>query len=268
MVAARNTSTVVVDNLVITGFNAIEQWLKKSHKDCSCTLHYFTKNARVLSLVKLCESVGATSVYSTQKALDDLVHNLEGNAKEHRGAVLVVQGAKKQNHSIDLCQWLLSLGKDTEKNALVLMLDGITDPHNIGAILRSADGFGVNLVIMPLHNSVADASCNEVVLRSSAGSSVWVDICYVPNLTQCVKNLKEYGFWVYGADMTGADIDKTKFSNRACIVLGSEGSGIGRLLGKNCDVMVRIPTCGNIDSLNVSVAAGVILYEVKRQLSQ
>ena len=106
---------------------------------------------------------------------------------------------------------------------------------------------------------------NEVIARSSAGASAWVPVAIVNNLVRAVEELKEAGFWIYGADAGGQTLGTIDFPEKTCIIMGSEGSGISQLLEKKCDSIVSIPTCGKIDSLNVSVAAGVLLYELYRR---
>ncbi len=110
-----------------------------------------------------------------------------------------------------------------------------------------------------------DVQNNEIVARSSAGASAWVNTAVVSNLVRATEQLKEAGFWIYGADAGGQTLQDISFAKRTCFVMGSEGNGISRLLGEQCDSVVSIPTCGKIDSLNVSVAAGVLLYERYRQ---
>ena len=145
--------------------------------------------------------------------------------------------------------------------ALVLILDGITDPHNLGAILRSADQFGVDLVLIPERRSV---QANETVVKVSSGAAQYVPLSVVTNLTREIKTLKDNGFWIYGADMAGEESYSMSFPARTAIVMGSEGNGISQLVRKNCDHIISIPMRGHIDSLNVSVATGILLYEFRR----
>ena len=143
-----------------------------------------------------------------------------------------------------------------------MILDRVTDPHNVGAILRSCDQFGASLVIIPENNSSKDIEGNEVIGRTSAGASAWVPVSIVNNLVRAVEQLKKAGYWVYGADAGGETLGKINFANKSVLIMGSEGTGIAQLLEKQCDTIVSIPTCRKIDSLNVSVAAGVLLYEL------
>ncbi|MBR5669263.1 MAG: 23S rRNA (guanosine(2251)-2'-O)-methyltransferase RlmB, partial [Spirochaetales bacterium] len=156
----------------------------------------------------------------------------------------------------DFCK---SLKED--QGALVLALDEITDPHNLGAILRSADQFSAALIIVPERRS---ASANETVIRISSGAAQYITMATVPNLARELDVLKDYGFWVYGADMNGDSSYNMKFPKRTVIVMGSEGSGMRSLVRAKCDHIVSIPMSGHIDSLNVSVAAGILMYEFRR----
>ncbi len=152
----------------------------------------------------------------------------------------------------------------TSSRCIVVILDSITDPHNVGAILRSCDQFGAALVIIPEHNSASDIAGNEVIGRTSAGASAWVPVAIVNNLVRAAEQLKQAGFWVYGADAGGQNCRTIDFAEKSVLIMGSEGTGIASLLEKQCDTIVSIPTCGKIDSLNVSVAAGVLLYELSK----
>jgi 23S rRNA (guanosine2251-2'-O)-methyltransferase len=146
--------------------------------------------------------------------------------------------------------------------ALILLLDEINDPHNLGAILRSADQFGVELAVLPTRRAARET---QAVVRSSAGASLYVPAVSVPNLAAGLESAKEAGFWVYGADLDGQRLDEVSFEGRVALVLGSEGSGLRRLVRERCDALVRIPSRGRVDSFNVSVAAGILMYEVRRR---
>lgn len=182
---------------------------------------------------------------------------------EHRGVVLDFGGARRGGGRLIVTTVSEFLSKLEEgQGALVLLLDEITDPHNLGAILRSADQFGVDLVVIPERRS---AQANETVTKISSGAAQYVPMAVVTNLSREVKELKAAGFWIYGADMSGTNSYETKFPQRTAIIMGSEGSGIRELSRKLCDEIVSIPMRGHIDSLNVSVATGILLYEFRRQ---
>ncbi|MCL2520311.1 MAG: 23S rRNA (guanosine(2251)-2'-O)-methyltransferase RlmB [Spirochaetaceae bacterium] len=149
-------------------------------------------------------------------------------------------------------------GKD---KALVVVLDGVTDPHNLGAILRSACLFGVDLVIYGERRSAQGDT--DTVMRTSAGASELVAHGAVPNINAALKAFKEAGFWLYGTTKDGEPINKVKVTAKAALVMGSEGKGLAQLVRKNCDHLISIPTNNRLDSLNVAVAAGICLYQLQ-----
>ena len=251
---------------IYTGFHAVEERIKRAAEEkASAQLHlYYSKpGPRVKKIISLAKEALITCEETDDEALDKLVASLPQQARDHRGVVLSVTGEKpRAQNSVQLEQWLTV----APEKATVIVLDSVTDPHNVGAILRSCDQFGANLLIVPEKRSASDISDNDIIARSSAGASAWVPIAIVTNLVRSVQLLKEAGFWIYGADAGGSSLQKTSFADKTCIVMGSEGSGIAHLLTEQCDSVVSIPTCGKIDSLNVSVAAGVLLYERYRKL--
>ncbi|MDC7124064.1 MAG: 23S rRNA (guanosine(2251)-2'-O)-methyltransferase RlmB [Spirochaetales bacterium] len=149
-----------------------------------------------------------------------------------------------------------------KENALVVILDGVTDPHNYGAILRSAEQFGADVVVTRSRRSVSDS---DTIARTSAGAVNYVTSVIVNNLSRAIDYLKQEGFWVYSAEMDGQVIYKTNLTGKIAIVLGDEGKGVSRLVSEKCDGAVSIPSSGKVDSLNVSVAAGIAFYEIHRQ---
>ncbi|HYC91783.1 MAG TPA: 23S rRNA (guanosine(2251)-2'-O)-methyltransferase RlmB [Thermoanaerobaculia bacterium] len=153
----------------------------------------------------------------------------------------------------------------SDDTKFVLILDGITDPQNFGAILRVADGFGVDLVIIPEHESVG---LTPVAIKASAGASEWVAVSQVTNLARAIEALKEKGFWVYAASADGDRADKIDFTGKVAIVMGNEGKGVRRNVLEHCDRNVSIPMFGHVDSFNVASAAAVLCYEVVRQTRQ
>jgi 23S rRNA (guanosine2251-2'-O)-methyltransferase len=149
-----------------------------------------------------------------------------------------------------------------EATTFILILDGITDPQNFGAILRVADGFGVDLVVVPEHDSVG---LTPAAIKASAGASEWVRVAQVTNLARSIELLKEKGFWVYAAAAGGDRADSIDFRGKVAIVMGNEGKGVRRNVLEHCDRNVSIPMFGHVDSFNVASAAAVLCYEVVRQ---
>lgn len=146
---------------------------------------------------------------------------------------------------------------------LILILDQITDPHNLGAIIRSAVCLGVEGIIIPRHNS---AEINPTVIKTSSGATNYIPIAMETNLNNCIIKLKEQGFQIVGTDSnTNMTIFNFKITAPIALVVGNEGKGIRKLIRDNCDILIRIPITGNFDSLNVSVAASIFMYETLRQ---
>lgn len=173
----------------------------------------------------------------------------------------IIQSAQSK---IELHKKALSLGEGLgEAFPLLLILDSIQDTHNVGAILRSADCSGVDGIIVTKHNS---APINETVVKTSAGASEHVKIAQVNNLSQTIDELKQNGFWIVGSYLEGAkDYTKVNYKMPIAVIVGNEEKGIRKLTADKCDYLVRIPMKGKIQSLNVSVATGVLLFEILRQ---
>lgn len=144
----------------------------------------------------------------------------------------------------------------------ILILDGITDPQNFGAILRVADGFAVDLVVIPAHESVG---LTPAAVKASAGASEWVAVAQVTNLARTIESLKKRDYWVYAAAADGDRADAIDFTGKVALVMGSEGKGVRRNVLDHCDRTVSIPMFGHVDSFNVASAAAVLCYEVVRQ---
>ncbi|MBS1403105.1 MAG: 23S rRNA (guanosine(2251)-2'-O)-methyltransferase RlmB [Oscillospiraceae bacterium] len=160
---------------------------------------------------------------------------------------------------------ILAIAQARGEPPFVIVCDEISDPHNLGAIIRSAECAGAHGVIIPKRRS---AGLTAVVDKASAGAVEHVAIARVPNLSAAIGELKKSGIWVYGAAAEGASpLWQTDLTGPACLVIGSEGDGIGRLVRENCDFLVSIPLRGQISSLNASAAAAVLMYEVLRQRS-
>lgn len=261
---------------IITGFHAIEEKVRrvadevekgKKNDSVKLVIHIAKTGPRVKKILEIAKKANISVINSDNKNLDSLVKSLPEVARDHRGIVLEIEGAvQKSSNDVNFDQWILE-AKSSDDAKTVLILDSITDPHNVGAILRSCDQFGVSLVVMPSRHSANDYSENEIIARSSAGASAYVPVSIVSNLVRAAQQLKEAGFWIYGADAGGVSVQNVSFAQKTAIVMGSEGSGIAKLLEEQCDTIVSIPTCGKIDSLNVSVAAGVLLYERRRTIN-
>ena len=152
---------------------------------------------------------------------------------------------------------------DLDKYERLIILDQIEDPHNLGAIIRSAESFGFDGVIIPERRS---ASVSPIVYKTSAGAINNINIIMVKNINRAIEEIKEAGFWVYGlAGEASSPIDQTDLKGKVCLIVGNEGRGLSRLVRKNCDILINIPMKGFVNSLNASVASAIAMYEVLRQ---
>ena len=158
---------------------------------------------------------------------------------------------------------LLEIGHERKESTLLVVLDGIQDPHNLGAIIRTADAAGVHGIVIPERRS---ASLSPGVARASAGAMEHVDVARVPNLTNVLSRLSKQGVWTMGIDPKGTlDFAEVDYKQPTAIVIGAEGKGISRLVKERCDALARIPMRGRIASLNASVSAALVMYEAMRQ---
>ena len=206
------------------------------------------------------------------------IDGISALAKE-RGAVVKIVGAEKiaslcktQKHG-GVCAELaaaeyaelsdiLEVSKQRGKPPFIVIADEIADPHNLGAIIRTAEAAGADGVIIPKRRS---AGLNSTVFKTSAGAAAWIKVARVPNLTDAIKTLKKNNIWVYGMEADGEPYDKVDFSGGTAIVVGSEGFGLSRLVRENCDAVVSLPMNGRVNSLNASVSAGILMYEIVKQ---
>jgi 23S rRNA (guanosine2251-2'-O)-methyltransferase len=186
---------------------------------------------------------------------DDLDARSEGQV--HQGVVLLTRGSSVYTEK-DLDELLGTAGE----SPLVLVLDGITDPHNLGACLRTADAAGVDVVIAPKDRA---AGLNATVRKSASGAAERIPFVQVTNLSRTLGQLQQAGLWIAGTAMSGVSLYEADLTGPRVIVMGSEGKGMRRLTQEHCDQLVHIPMFGGVESLNVSVATGIVLFEVVRQ---
>ena len=157
---------------------------------------------------------------------------------------------------------ILQIARDRNEPPFIVLLDELEDPHNLGAILRTADAAGVHGVLIPKHRS---CPLSATVAKTSAGAVEHVPVARIGNMVQTIKKLKKEGLWVAAADMDGTDYYDTDLTGSLLLVIGSEGQGVGRLIKEQCDFVVRIPMVGKINSLNASVAGSILMYEAMKQ---
>ena len=237
---------------LLFGFHAVSVRLKVAPKSIR-ELHVDAtrRDQRMKQFLAKVEEAGLKVIESD----DDKLQKMCGTHR-HQGVVARVEVIQKSNSLDDLLDGL------TEP-ALLLVLDGITDPHNLGACLRVADGAGVHAVIAPKDHAVG---INATVAKVASGAAETVPYFMVTNLARTLAELKERDIWIIGtSDDAPASLYQTDLRGPTALVLGAEGEGMRQLTRKNCDALVSIPMMGAVDSLNVSVASGVCLYEARRQ---
>lgn len=217
-------------------------------------------------------------IYLAKGELQGSAKEIVALAKEKGVQIHTVERAKldqmfpKENHQgvaasiaeANYVDWqdMLESARKKGEDPLLIILDELEDPHNLGAILRSADAVGAHGVIIPKRRAVA---LTAGVAKAAAGAVAYVPVARVSNLAQTIEALKKEGVWVAGAAMGGTEVYKQNLTGPLAIVIGSEGKGLGRLVAEKCDFLISLPMQGKINSLNASVATGVILYEVLRQ---
>jgi len=236
---------------LIYGFHAVVSRLRHHPK----TMHVIyldqgRKDKRARDVLALAEEKGVRVVLAEASRVDDMAHG------RSQGVVAYVD-AVQLAHDID------EVLEDLNEAALLLVLDGVTDPHNLGACLRDADAFGAHAVLAPKDRS---ASLNATAVKASSGASDTVPFFPVTNLARSMRELKERDILIVGTDQDGSmEVAEADLTGPVALVLGAEGEGMRRLTREHCDVLVRIPMHGQVSSLNVSVSAGVCLYEARRQ---
>ncbi len=234
-----------ISNELIFGRNPIREALKNNR-----IIRVFATNSfSDTELIKNIKDKNIPLVYKNNNELSKMVDGV------HQGIV-----AEVKRYEYSSLEEILRIAKK-EVNPLIIILDEINDPHNLGAIMRSCDVFGAVGIIVKKHHQ---ALLNSTVAKTSAGAINYVKIAQVPNLVQTIKLLKENGFWVISADGSATTLyQDLKYDFPVALVIGNEGSGISRLIIENSDYVVKIPMEGKINSLNASVAAAVLMSRIK-----
>ena len=239
------------ERTLICGRNAVTEALKSG---TLIDLVFVNKNAGG-SISRICAMAAERGIPVKQVDDKKLDHMCAGAA--HQGAAAMLGCA--EYYSV---QDILDFAKEKGEDPFIIICDEIEDPHNLGAIIRTAEAAGVHGIIIPKRRS---ASLNHTVHKTSAGAASWIKTARVPNLAAAVKELKDSGVWIYGTDMAGESIYGTDLKGGIAFVIGSEGFGMGRLMRESCDFLVSLPMFGQVNSLNASVAAGICMYEAVRQ---
>ena len=186
-------------------------------------------------------------------------HKLDEMSESHAHQGVIAITSDYRYYDLDE---ILEIPRQNGEDPFFIILDGITDPHNLGSIIRTADAVGAHAVIIPKRRSV---QITPIVAKASAGAVEYLPVCKVTNIVNTIKTLKENGLWIAAVDMDGQTFYQQNLGGPLGLVVGSEGEGISRLVKQNCDFTVSMPMSGNVTSLHASVAGGILLYEVYRQ---
>jgi 23S rRNA (guanosine2251-2'-O)-methyltransferase len=238
---------------LVFGFHAVRSLLQRSPGRVRRLLTDARRDdPRMRELLQLAQAAGIRSERSDTKAIAGRVGDVA-----HQGVLAEIEPLAAWQEA-DLLEALAG-----QTQPLVLLLDGVQDPHNLGACLRTADACGALAVVVPKDRA---AGMNPTVRKVAAGAAETTPLVTVTNLSRTMKLLKEAGLWIAGADMAGEKLAyEADLAGPLAVVLGSEGEGLRDLTRKNCDFLVRLPQAGSVESLNVSVACGMLLYESLRQ---
>ncbi|MBQ7541694.1 MAG: 23S rRNA (guanosine(2251)-2'-O)-methyltransferase RlmB [Clostridia bacterium] len=237
---------------LIVGRNAVLEALQSGRAVDSVWVARGERTGSIGKILRLCREKGIVVKEVDAKKLDFSC----GHAN-HQGVAAFAAA-----HEYARVEDIFSLAQSRGEPPFILICDEVEDPHNLGAILRSAEAAGAHGVIIPKRRS---ASLSYAVAKTSAGAIEYVPVARVPNIPALLEDLKQRGVWIWAADMDGKLWCDTDFSGPVALVIGSEGRGVGRLVKERCDYTVSLPMHGKINSLNASVAAGILLFEVARQ---
>lgn len=236
----------------ISGRNPVLEALKSNRTIDCLYIKARDKEGSIKKILSLAKEQKILIKEVDKTKLDELA---EGT--QHQGVVALVTDYKYYE-----LEEVLDEIREKDEKPFFIILDEIEDPHNLGAIIRSAEGAGAHGVIIPKRRS---ASVNATVEKTAAGAASYMKVIKVTNLVSTVEKLKKEGIWIYALDMDGESYDRVDLKGSVALVVGNEGKGISRLLKDNCDFTLKIPMKGKVGSLNASVAASILLYEVVRQ---
>ena len=247
-----NPKQDLTDDLTVVGRNAVVELLKGG-RQVECVYICDDTPARgqpISRIVAMAKDAGVPVKKVDAKKLDNL-----SNGLSHQG--VVARAAAYQYSTLSDI-----FAKAGDEAPFIIIADAIEDPHNLGAIIRTAEAAGAHGIVIPKRGSVG---LTAIVGRTSAGAVEHLPVARVTNLVSAIKELKERGVWVYGADMNGARWETVDLTGPLALVIGSEGFGLSRLVRETCDALLSLPMRGEVNSLNASVAAGILMYEAVRQ---
>lgn len=234
----------------IAGRNAVMEALKSGRHLDSVMIARGDRQGSIAAIAARCKEQGIPIKEADSRKLDAMAANNQG---------VIAIAACKEYVTLDE---LFRAAEEKGEPPFFIVCDELEDPHNLGAILRTAEAAGAHGVIVPRRRSVGLTS---TVYKASAGAVEYVPVARVANINDALRELKERGVWVYGLDMDGEDWCATDMTGATALVVGSEGRGVSRLVRENCDFVLSLPMNGRVNSLNASVACGIVMYEVARQ---
>ncbi len=245
-------SKVVNFLAIIEGRNPIIEVLKNNRSIEKIMVNKASKEGSIKKILAMAKENKVIIQEVDRHKLDEM-----SESHAHQGVIAITSDYRYY----DLDE-ILEIPKERGEDPFFIILDGITDPHNLGSIIRTADAVGAHAVIRPKRRSV---QITPIVAKASAGAVEYLPVCKVTNIVNTIKTLKENGLWIAAVDMDGQTFYQQNLGGPLGLVVGSEGEGISRLVKQNCDFTVSMPMSGNVTSLNASVAGGILLYEVYRQ---
>ena len=237
---------------IIEGRNPIIEALKNNRPIKKIMVNKASKEGSIKKILAMAKENKVIIQEVDRHKLDEM-----SESHAHQGVIAITSDYRYY----DLDE-ILEIPRQKGEDPFFIILDGITDPHNLGSIIRTADAVGAHAVIIPKRRSV---QITPIVAKASAGAVEYLPVCKVTNIVNTIKTLKENGLWIAAVDMDGQTFYQQNLGGPLGLVVGSEGEGISRLVKQNCDFTVSMPMSGNVTSLNASVAGGILLYEVYRQ---
>ena len=240
------------EEMTIEGRNAVLEAFRSGRTVDKLYVQDGLKDGPILTITREAKKQGTILRFVSKERMDQM-----SDTGKHQGVI-----AQAAAYAYAQVEDILKVAEDKGEDPFIFLLDGIEDPHNLGAIIRTANLAGAHGVILPKHRA---AGLTPVVARTSAGALNYTPVAKVTNLTATMEELKKRGMWFVCAAMDGEVMYRLNLTGPIGLVIGNEGRGVSRLVGARCDLTAAIPMKGDIDSLNASVAAGVLAYEVVRQ---
>lgn len=248
----KREESVELDENIIIGRNAVKELLSSGRDIEKMYITSGEREGSINLLIGIASERGIPITECERTRLDSIA-----KGGRHQGIIAIAA-----EHNYATIDEIFAVAEERGEKPFIVILDGVEDPHNLGAIIRSAECAGAHGIIIPKRRAVGLTS---TVAKASAGALMHMKIAKVTNLSMTIDELKERGVWLYAADMDGTSYDKTDLKGAVGLVLGSEGFGISRLVKEKCDFVVSIPLYGQVNSLNVSCAAAILLTEIARQ---